>query len=329
MSQPKLSEHDIDSIRILNEHGTTPNELASKYGVNPSTISRILRNVSWKKVPKTLRNVGGGVAGAPIGVVTASKIRVPKGGLKVAWVTDTQCRDGVPLEHLMWCGDYLARKRPDVIMLAGDWWDMPSLNEHSSKVERATNKHTYIKDVDAGRRGMEMFLNPIERVSGWNPYRLFTYGNHEYRGVRAVLEDPRLADLICADKFGLETDYGFKTYPFLQPVEVGGVAFCHYFPSGVMGKPITTASNLLSKYHMSACAGHQQGRDIAYSKRADGSNMTAIISGSFYQHDEDYLSPFTNKHWRGMYMLHEVEGGSFDEMAVSINFLKRKFKERR
>jgi len=37
------------------------------------------------------------------------------------------------------------------------------------------------------------------------------------------------------------------------------------------------------------------------------------------------MSELANRHWRGMYMLHEVKDGSFDEMAVSINFLKRKF----
>jgi hypothetical protein len=92
-----------------------------------------------------------------------------------------------------------------------------------------------------------------------------------------------------------------------------------------MGRPISSAAEILRKLHMSAFAGHQQGREIAYARRADGSNMTAIISGSFYQHKYKYLSPFTNGHWRGMYMLHEVKDGQFDEMAVSINFLKRKF----
>ena len=53
--------------------------------------------------------------------------------------------------------------------------------------------------------------------------------------------------------------------------------------------------------------------------------MTAIISGSFYQHDYKYLSPFTNRHWRGTYFLHEVRDGQFDEMALSIGFLKRRY----
>jgi hypothetical protein len=106
---------------------------------------------------------------------------------------------------------------------------------------------------------------------------------------------------------------------------IEGVAFCHYFPAGVMGRPITTARALMTKMHMSAFAGHQQGRDIAYGRRADGTEMTTIIAGSFYQHDEEYLNPLTNVHWRGIYFLHDVRDGAFDEMAVSLSYLKQRF----
>ena len=92
-----------------------------------------------------------------------------------------------------------------------------------------------------------------------------------------------------------------------------------------MGRPITTAAALLRKLHLSCVVGHQQGRDIAYAKRADGSSITAIIAGSFYQHDEGYLSPFTNKHWRGTYILNEVKDGAFDEMGISVGYLLRKY----
>jgi hypothetical protein len=110
-------------------------------------------------------------------------------------------------------------------------------------------------------------------------------------------------------------------------VEIDGVAYSHYFPSGQMGRPCTSARAILTKHHQSAFAGHQQGRDIAYGKRADGKAITTIIAGSYYEHDEPYLNPFTNRHWRGVYMLHEVNDGEFDEMAVSLNYLKRKYGE--
>jgi hypothetical protein len=258
----------------------------------------------------------------------ATELKVPNApthGLRIAVITDAQVKPDVPTSHLSAAGQYVAAKQPDVVLCIGDWWDMPSLSEWDKPGSISTEGRRYRADIDAGCDAMEQFLEPIAKVPGYEPLKVFLFGNHEYRGERAVRTDPaRLDGVISRKDFKLER-YGWKVYPFLQPVVIGGVAFCHFFPSGVMGKPITTAQALLRKMHMSAFAGHQQGRQIAYDKRADGREITAIISGSFYQHNEEYLSPFTNKHWRGMYFLNEVKDGTFDEMALSLNYLLRRF----
>ncbi len=43
------------------------------------------------------------------------------------------------------------------------------------------------------------------------------------------------------------------------------------------------------------------------------------------KYDEDYLGSQGNKYWRGIWMLHEVNNGSFDEMPVSLNYLRKKY----
>ncbi len=277
----------------------------------------------WKKVKAAGPSPVAARYNLPIGVVKERRIKIPRHGLKIAVIPDVQAMPGVRLDHLEWAGRYMAAKQPDVIVCIGDFGDFPSL----SKFERGTRHfegRRYVKDLAAFHDAMERFLTPIAQASGYKPVMIFTEGNHEDHIERATIEDAKLEGLISKADLRL-AQYGWEVYPFLQPVSVGGVAFCHYFPSGSMGKPISSATEILRKLHMSAFAGHQQGREIAYSRRADGSNMTAIISGSFYQHDYTYLSPFTNGHWRGMWMLHEVKNGRFDEMAVSIDFLKRKF----
>jgi len=248
---------------------------------------------------------------------------VPEHGLTVAVVPDCQVRRDVGMEHLTAAGRYIAEKRPDVIVQIGDFADMPSLSTHDAPGSRDAEMKRYQHDIDASHYAMDLLMDPIYAVAGYDPTLILTLGNHEDRITRATNANPRgpqpsLDDLAYQD-------WGWHVVPFLQPIVIGGVAFCHYFPSGVMGRPITSPSILLKKLHMSAFAGHQQGRDIAYARRADGGDLTAIISGSFYQHDESYLNPFTNKHWRGMYFLHEVKDGSFDEMALSLNYLLRKW----
>jgi len=249
----------------------------------------------------------------------------PKHGLKIAVITDTQIRPGVPINHLAACGNYLTEIRPDVIVCIGDFADMSSLSGYNAPGSLELEGLRYKDDVRAVRDAMTAFLAPIRAVRGYNPVKILTYGNHEDRISRTIAANPRhLQGVMSLDDLGYEAE-GWKTYPFLQPVVIGGVAFSHYFPSGVMGRPVTTAAALLNKMHMSCFAGHLQGRDIAYSKRADGASLTAIISGSFYQHNEDYLSPLANNHWRGMYVLHEVRDGMFDEMAISVGYLLRKY----
>lgn len=282
---------------------------------------------AWKKIPKVVRKAARFDA-VGLGTVKDLGIRVPKNGLKIAVIPDGQVKEGVPLNHWKWCGEYLERKRPDVIVNIGDFFDMPSLNSHDSELIRAHAGYTYLKDIDAGKRAMEMLMTPIHKAQGWNPHLIYTLGNHEDRIERTELESPKATGLYSLKHLELK-EFGWKVIPFLEPVSIGGIAFCHYFPSGVMGRPISTARELLNKLHMSAVAGHLQGKDIAFSRRADGSEIGAIIAGSFYQHDEDYLSPLTNRHWRGMVILHEVNNGSFDEMFVSIRFLERKMKRRK
>ena len=273
----------------------------------------------WRKI----KGAGPAPAQLPIGVVQNLVIKGPKEGLKVAVIPDVQAMPGVPLDHLTWCGKYLARQLPDVVVCIGDFGDFPSLSKFDANTIHAEGRR-YSKDLDAFHRAMDLLMAPIKRSRGWHPHLEFTLGNHEDHIRRAVSENPKLEGIMAIDDLRLP-EYGWRVHDFLQPIAIGGVAFCHYFPSGIMGKPISSAPALLRKLHMSAFAGHQQGREIAYSRRADGSHMTAIISGSFYQHEYSYLSPFTNAHWRGMYLLHETKDGRFDEMAVSIDFLKRKF----
>jgi hypothetical protein len=118
---------------------------------------------------------------------------------------------------------------------------------------------------------------------------------------------------------------GWEVYGFLEPVVVDGIVYCHYFTSGVMGRPVSSAKLMIQKKMMSCVMGHVQDRDIAFARKADGSNVTGLFAGIYYVHDEDYLTPQTNGSWSGIWMFHEVDNGSFDELPVSINYLRRKY----
>jgi len=156
----------------------------------------------------------------------------------------------------------------------------------------------------------------------WKPRMIFTLGNHEYRIERAVENDAKLEGLMSYEDLYLKD---WEVYPYLKPVVVDGIAYCHFFTSGVMGRPVTNAKLLLQKKHMSCVMGHVQDRDIAFDRDASGKRMTALFAGIYYQHNEEYLNPQTNGSWSGLWMFNEVIDGAFDEMPISMSYLRRKY----
>ncbi len=247
-------------------------------------------------------------------------------------IPDTQVKPNSPTDHLRWAGLYAAEKKPDVIVHIGDHFDMPSLSSWDVG-KKSFEGRRYKDDIEAGIHAMEVFLQPIRdeqqrlkvnKHKQWRPRMVYTLGNHENRIERAIESDPKLNGLIGYKDLQLE-EMGFEVYDFLDVVVIDQIAYAHYFTSGIMGRPVSSARNMLSKKMMSCIMGHVQDRDIAYGRRADGTNILGLFSGIYYQHDEDYLTPQTNSSWRGIWMLNEVANGGCDELPVSLNYLRNKY----
>lgn len=239
------------------------------------------------------------------------------------------------LDHLRWAGLYAAAKHPDRIILIGDWWDMASLSSYD-KGKKSFEGRRYRKDVDAGNRGLELFFEPIyaekERMLAagepWECTFDFTEGNHEERAERVMDLQPEFYGMI-----GRNTDfipalakYGVRFHPFLEVVNLDGVAYSHYFTSGVMGRPVTSARALLSKKHASCVMGHVQKYEVAIDYDANGKRLTGLFAGCYYQHDEGFLNPQGNAAtWRGVHMLYGVRNGEFTHNSVELDYLRQRF----
>ena len=250
--------------------------------------------------------------------------------MNILVIPDTQVRPGVDLSYLNWIGSFAADKKPDVIVHMGDHWDMPSLSSYDFGKKQYEGRR-YLADIEAGNLGFEILDAPIQDVIAkqrrnkekvWKPRKIFLRGNHEQRVERAVNSDAKLEGIIGYHDMNT---LDWEVYPFLEVIEIEDIAFSHYFTTGVAGKPASTANAQLTKKHQSCIAGHQQGRQVATAYKANGKQITSIIAGSSYPHEEDYLGKQGNKHWRGVIMLHEVDKGSFDEAFVSLNYLEKKY----
>jgi hypothetical protein len=247
-------------------------------------------------------------------------------------IPDVQLKPGNDTKFLTHIGNYIVEKKPDVIICIGDFADMPSLSSYDVG-KKSFEGRRYKADIEATHKGMEALLAPLKEHNSrmrktkhqqYFPRLVLTLGNHEQRIERAVNDDPKLDGTIGLSDLKY-TDYGWEVYPYLEPVVIDNIAYCHFFVTGVMGRPCTSAQMQLNKHHMSVVSGHQQGLQIATGHKADGTRLTSVIAGSCYEHDEDYLGPQGNKHWRGILMLHEVNNGSFDLMPVSLSYLGKKY----
>jgi hypothetical protein len=254
--------------------------------------------------------------------------------MKILFIPDSQVKPGDDLGFLQRIGQYIVDKKPDVIVHAGDFADMQSLSSYD-KGKRSFEGRRYRKDIQAAHDGMKALLGPLReynemrgtnKKSAYRPRMVLTLGNHEHRICRTINDEPMLDGAIGLDDLCYE-EFGWEVYPFLEVVVIEGIAFSHYFTTGTMGRPASSAQAMLNKKHMSCIAGHQQGRQSATAIRADGRQITAIIAGSCYEHDEEYLGPQGNKHWHGIVMLHNVEDGQFDEVYIPLHYLNEKYAE--
>lgn len=256
--------------------------------------------------------------------------------LKHLIIPDTQCKPGVPDDHLEAAGNYAAHKQPDVIIHLGDHWDMPSLSVYDSNARKVREKRAYLEgpgsdsDIEAGNRGLAKFMAPIQahnkgRRKKYRPKLIMLRGNHEDRIRRACEEYPWLGKAIGEHHFN-DKALGWKVIPYLKPITIDGVAYCHVFTNPMTGKPIGgQAHTRLKTIGFSFTMGHQQVLDYAVRFLANGTEQRALICGAFYQHDEDYKGFQGNAHWRGLVMKHDVRHGRYDPMFVSIDWLRKNY----
>ncbi len=241
-------------------------------------------------------------------------------------IPDLQAKPGVPLDNCRWIGRYILDRKPDVVVNIGDTYDMESLSSYD-KGKASFEGRRYKEDIKAGDAAMRLLQEPTvdanrKRKTPYAPRWIYCLGNHEYRINRAVEDNAVLEGVIGTHD--LRTN-GWETHEFREVVTVDGVAYSHYFYNPMTGKPFggQVATRLKTIGH-SFSMGHQQTLD--YSLRfVQGRGQHGLVAGAAYLHDESYLGPQGNSHWRGVIVKHQVEDGSYDPMFVSLDYLCRRY----
>lgn len=256
--------------------------------------------------------------------------------MRILVIPDTQTKPDVPINHLRCLGKYIVDKKPEVVVHLGDHFDLPSLSSYDKKGSKSFEGRRYVSDIAAGIKAMGEMLAPLTEYNAtqvrnkkrkYRPRMIFLMGNHEDRINRAVEDDPKLEGVIGVQDFDLES-FGWEVHPYMDVVEVEDILFSHVFVNtssllkNVLGG---TIDNKLKAIGQSFVMGHQQQLQFGNRYLNCGKQHIGIVAGAFYQHNEDYMGPQGNHHWRGCVMLNEVADGAADPMFLSLNYFLRKY----
>jgi len=259
-------------------------------------------------------------------------------------IPDTQARADAPTSHLEAAGRYALAKRPDTIIHLGDCGDFPSLSSYDSAAAKGFDQRDFKEDCDAANECARLLVEPIaewnrthRKPKQYHPRLVMLEGNHDGqtgngRIARAVRDQPWLRGALL-DQVRY-ADYGWEVVPFLQPIIIDDVGYCHYYCRNARGAVVQTRRGMPSAHQqvvregMSATAGHLQGLQVHIQQIGSGARRRGIIAGSFYQGEfaTDYLSPQGHDYWKGILVCHELRnGGDYDLVECSLGFLMRRY----
>jgi len=246
-------------------------------------------------------------------------------------IPDSHAQPDVSNERFDWLGEYIVEHQPQIIIDIGDSADMASLCSYDKGNVRAEGRR-YKDDIQAYHDAMDRLKKPLNKYNNtqtrhhkkkYKPRFVKCRGNHEQRIQRAATESPSLYGYLSFDDLK-EAEYGFEVYDFLKPALIDGIAYQHYFTSGVMGRPISGvnhARTLINKKSMSCVCGHSHMRDFAEDIDAVGRRMFGLAVGCYFEHDESYTTE-NDRFWRGLVHLKEVYRGEAEPSFISIDRMR-------
>lgn len=230
-----------------------------------------------------------------------------------------------------WLGQLIVDLKPDEVICLGDMADMSSLCSYE-KGTKGFEGRRYRADVDSVLEAQERLWAPSRKLKKKMPTRRMLIGNHEHRITRAISLDPVLLDgTISMVDLGYERNWDYVVdytggTPSVHVVD--GVAYAHYFISGVMGRPINglhPANSLLVKQFMSCTQGHVHTTDYSVRTTAQGKRIQGLIAGVYSDQQIDYAGVANDEWWRGVIVKRNVVDGQYDPEWISMERLKKEY----
>ena len=217
-------------------------------------------------------------------------------------------------------GRYILDMRPTHIICLGDFADMPSLSLYD-KGTRGFEGRRYKDDVAATVDAQNELFAAVTQYNKrrsankkalYKPKLTMIGGNHdEARIEKATQASPELDGKLHMEDLRYET-FGWQYVPFKETIVIDGIAYSHYFPSGLLGAPISgenIGGSLVRKLHMSCVQGHSHLYNHYEHTRPDGTKIFGLSAGcySHKEYDENWCRNTKHMWWRGIVVLHGTD----------------------
>lgn len=239
-------------------------------------------------------------------------------------------------ERFDWLGRLIMDYRPDTVVCVGDFGDMPSLSSYD-KGKKSFEGRRFELDVNATIDAQKRMFAPLKEYNAkrkknkeslYRPRLVMCGGNHdEDRIDRLVNLHSELHGLIHVDMLKYK-EHGWEYVPYKTPISIDGVWYCHSFPTGVSGEPISglnMGQKLLAKNMASSTVGHSHLLDFCPQTRPDGKRMWGLSAGCYWDATPAYARSIAHMWWRGIIVKNNVHDGDYNIELIDINEVKRRY----
>jgi hypothetical protein len=309
----------------------TPQDFASKFQPSTSQLEFEAEIRSLEAARKRWDIIKAGKKLSTPEPLPRLKSPTPIGGSTHLIVGDAHAKPDVENHRFDWLGRLIVDRQPNVIVDIGDWWAMDSLCGYDKKGSRAFEGNRYVKDIEAGIDAQHRVQHQLDdynrgRRKKYEPRRVRTLGNHDGGRICRLLEEEPRFSAVLGTRDLLSAEFGWEEYPYLAPVEIDGISYCHIFQKGGRersGKYVVARTT--EEESCSLVFGHTH--KLAFWRWANslGRSWQGLNCGCYFLHWEDW-GKTDNHFWsRGIAILNNVRDGQFDLEWVGMDEVRRKY----
>ena len=310
-------------LRLYTEYGDAIHNLGTGY-IRAKTLSR-----KWGVSEHTVRSLKDAVNafGPP-------SDRDDLEGSMVLVVPDSHAGPGQDLRRFRWLGRAIefygrvamAKGLVFRVVWIGDTADYHSLSSYD-KGKVSAEGARYQLDVTSHNDAMASTRAQVSDAVWEYTDKHWTEGNHEFRAVRHMQNHPELEGVLDGP-WQIMQKWGITCHTFLVPVTLDGVAYVHYMQSPGTGRAVggvNQARSMVIKGMRSIVVGHSHKLDSSTQFDMYGNPVKALVVGCYFEHEESYAGQGNKKWWRGLVLLENVRNGNFDETAIRMDTVRKRF----